>query len=74
MVVFTASFDTYLVIDKATKYKVSYSTTTKYTISGNKLTKVGDWEHQDLGGGNVAALPEHYAKVLEKEYPKTGIK
>jgi hypothetical protein len=73
-IVFTATFHTYLVIGKDVKYRVSYSTTTRYTIASDKLQSVGDWEHKDLGGANAAGLPEDFKKVLDKEYPATGIK
>jgi hypothetical protein len=72
-VVFTATFHTYLVIGKDVKYRVSYNTKTRYTIASDKITKVGDWDHNDLGGGNAAGLPENLKKILDKEYAGTGI-
>lgn len=72
-VVFTATFHTYLVIGTQVNYRVSYSTTTRYAVTGSNVTTVGDWEHDTLGAGNAGGLPENLKEVLDDQYPDTGI-
>jgi hypothetical protein len=64
-VVFSASFDTYLVQNNKTTYHVRWSATTKYDVATKASAAI---DYHTGAGGAAAGLPKDLKKILDSQY------
>ena len=66
-VVFTAHFEVYLIQNDAATYRVSWSASTTFTLSGTTMT-VGAIGYTVGASGDVSGLPANLRSILHSSY------
>ncbi len=70
-VIFTASFDTYLVVKDQAIYHVKWKATTIYDTTTNKSDAI---DYDTLSGGDAKGIPKDFKDLLDKSYAGNKIK